>query len=201
MAPLPRQAPPHATSESFLPASPSSLGDGAAQDGCSLHPGAGCVPAQGVCTHVCLRVHACAGSWACCHPARGDRVAAPTPVPASHLVVFGDGLVGAVHGPEILHLVPQGGLHVLQLGLRGGDAFRTLASLRPGFQMRKDKSPNPSRTRLSRILAQSIPSPPAAAVCQRCPPAPRGCAPARRRTLAPWQVLHLVFEPFFFFFF
>lgn len=32
----------------------------------------------------------------------------------------------------------------------------------PRFQMRKDKSPNPSRMRLSRILPPSIPSPPAA---------------------------------------
>lgn len=82
-----------------------------------------------------------------CHPALGGvhRVAAPTPSPASHLVVFGDGLVAAVHGPEILHFIPQGGLHVLQLGLRGGDAFRTLASLRPRVSDAEKQEPQPQQ--------------------------------------------------------
>lgn len=69
------------------------------------------------------------------------RPVASLPGGPTHLVVFGDGLVGAMHGPEILRFIPQGGLHVLQLGLRGGDAFRTLANLRPGFPMRKKQEP------------------------------------------------------------
>ncbi|KFV15470.1 hypothetical protein N340_09637, partial [Tauraco erythrolophus] len=59
----------------------------------------------------------------------------------THLVVFHDGFVGALHSPEILRFIPQGGLHVLQLGLRGGDALRTLASLRKGFPSRKKQEP------------------------------------------------------------
>ncbi|KFP08312.1 hypothetical protein N300_02219, partial [Calypte anna] len=47
----------------------------------------------------------------------------------THLVVFGDGLVGSPHGPEILCLLLQVGVHVLQLGLRGGDSFSTLGNL------------------------------------------------------------------------
>ncbi|KFP21290.1 hypothetical protein Z169_04664, partial [Egretta garzetta] len=76
------------------------------------------------------------------HPPVRDAAQVHLPGP-THLVVFGDGLVGALHGPEILRLIPQGGLHVLQLGLRGGDAFRTLANLRPGFPVQKNKSPKP----------------------------------------------------------
>ncbi|KGL88327.1 hypothetical protein N301_10071, partial [Charadrius vociferus] len=76
------------------------------------------------------------------HPPVHDAAQVHLPSTA-HLVVFGNGLVGAMHGPEILRLIPQGGLHVLQLGLRGGDAFSALANLRPAFPARKDKSPKP----------------------------------------------------------
>lgn len=66
----------------------------------------------------------------------------------------------------------------------------------PGFRMRKDKSPNPSRTRLSRILAQPNPFFP---LLQPKPPSAHLGA-VRRRTFAPRQVLHPVFfiiKPFF----
>ncbi|KFW64145.1 hypothetical protein AS28_01652, partial [Pygoscelis adeliae] len=76
--------------------------------GAALHPRASCIPARGMCT----RVHACVRI----------RPIASLPGGTTHPVVFGDGLVGATHGPEILHLTPQGGLHVLQLGLREGEA-------------------------------------------------------------------------------
>lgn len=59
----------------------------------------------------------------------------------------------------------------------------------PGFRMRKDKSPNPSRTRLSRILAQPNPFFP---LLQPKPPSAHLGA-VRRRTFAPRQVLHPVF--------
>ncbi|KFR17096.1 hypothetical protein N306_04547, partial [Opisthocomus hoazin] len=60
------------------------------------------------------------------HPHLPVRDAAQVHLPPTHLVVFGDGLVGVMHGAEIQRFTPQGGLHVLQLGLQGGDAFRTL---------------------------------------------------------------------------
>ncbi|KFV73937.1 hypothetical protein N307_13635, partial [Dryobates pubescens] len=52
------------------------------------------------------------------HPHPPVRDAAQVHLPgATHLVVFQDGLVGTMGGPKILHFIPQGGLHVLQLGL------------------------------------------------------------------------------------
>lgn len=69
----------------------------------------------------------------------------------------------------------------------------------PGFQMRKDKSPNPSRTRLSRILAQPSPSPPAAEATPRCPPAPRGRAPEDVCSTASPPPRFFLLNPFFFY--
>ncbi|KFO55309.1 hypothetical protein N302_05932, partial [Corvus brachyrhynchos] len=61
------------------------------------------------------------------HPPVGQpaQVHFPPPGGNTHLIVPGDGFVGAAHGPEILGLIPQGRFHVRQLGLRGGDALRT----------------------------------------------------------------------------
>lgn len=71
----------------------------------------------------------------------------------------------------------------------------------PGFRMRKDKSPNPSRTRLSRILAQ--PNPFFSPLLQPKPPSAHLGA-VRRRTFAPRQVLHPIFlllNLFFFYYY
>lgn len=67
----------------------------------------------------------------------------------------------------------------------------------PRFQMQKDKSPNPSRMRLSRIFAPSIPSPPAA---QHCLPTPRRYADPKQqgRGFVPWRILPAIFFSFFF---
>lgn len=67
----------------------------------------------------------------------------------------------------------------------------------PGFRMRKDKSPNPSRTRLSRILAQPNPffPPPAAEATQR---APRGRAPEDVCSTASPPPHFFIIKPFFF---
>lgn len=105
---------------------------------------------QGTAVTLSVQGHGCAirakEGWLCWQPKsqpadpRVSQMALGAPISHSasaltHLIVLGDGLVGAPHGPEGLGFLPQCMLHVPALGLMGGRRGRQGGRL--GLQARQ----------------------------------------------------------------